>query len=294
MDDDDGQLGATQQFGDDGDDEDFFGDYSTAQDDTEGNEEINDEREGVRRAAALVKADVDGNQLQDETDVQHEKDYEDDEAAYGQTQHDISEYTKQEAEHQGSDLDEEDQGSEVDEDAIASLDTYDEIDDSDTWQVITAFFRAHGLVHQQLESFNDFVTYRMQEIVATHPPIVLSVPIYQNEEGEEGDTQLVYRLKFGQLVLSRPTMEEREGESRPIWPQEARLRNLTYSAPLFVHIEQETFRVCGSQEVRVDKTVYENIPLGRVSNRRFVVPCHLAFADTYDVTKCVLLAQSNG
>src|SRR5699024_178462 len=85
------------------------------------------------------------------------------------------------------------------------------------------------------------------------------------KDGEDsGDAQLVYRLKFGQLVLSRPTMEEREGESRPIWPQEARLRNLTYSAPLFVHIEQETFRVIGTQEVRVDKTTYENIPLGRV------------------------------
>ena len=39
----------------------------------------------------------------------------------------------------------------------------------DAWQVITAFFLAKGLVRQQLDSFNDFVSNTMQEIIDENP-----------------------------------------------------------------------------------------------------------------------------
>jgi DNA-directed RNA polymerase II subunit RPB2 len=77
-----------------------------------------------------------------------------------------------------------------------------------------------------LESFNDFVTFKMQEIVDEHPAIDIR-PEYQFRPEEEVDTSILYRLKFGQLSLNRPSVEDKEGESRYLWPSEARLRNLT-------------------------------------------------------------------
>lgn len=137
------------------------------------------------------------------------------------------------------------------------------IDELDSWKVISAFFRTHGLVHQQLESFNDFITFKMQEIVSNHPPIQLTAPSHMTDNS--GDIHLVYRLKFGQLTISRPSTEEKEGESRPIWPLEARLRNLTYAAPVYVEIVQETYQVHGDgQEKLVDSHKYESVHLGRV------------------------------
>lgn len=102
----------------------------------------------------------------------------------------------------------------------------DEITQIDSWQVIQAFFDHHGLCHQQLDSFNDFVTYKMQELVDEHPPIEIR-PESQYRPEDEIDATIMYRLKFGQLSLNRPSTEDAEGESRHLWPTEARLRNLT-------------------------------------------------------------------
>ena len=47
-----------------------------------------------------------------------------------------------------------------------------------------------------------------------------------------------YEIKFGQIFLSRPVHTEADGAVVPIFPQEARLRNLTYSAPLYVEMKK--------------------------------------------------------
>lgn len=49
-----------------------------------------------------------------------------------------------------------------------------------------------------------------------------------------------YEIRFGQIYLSRPTITEADGSVTPIFPQEARLRNLTYSAPLYVEMKKRT------------------------------------------------------
>lgn len=46
-----------------------------------------------------------------------------------------------------------------------------EIDSEDTWAVVGSFFEGKGLVSQQVESFNDFASYKLQEIIDAHPPI---------------------------------------------------------------------------------------------------------------------------
>jgi DNA-directed RNA polymerase II subunit RPB2 len=43
----------------------------------------------------------------------------------------------------------------------------------DTWAVIQAFFDEKGLVRQQLDSFDEFITGTILEIVEDTPPLVL-------------------------------------------------------------------------------------------------------------------------
>ena len=47
-------------------------------------------------------------------------------------------------------------------------------------------------------------------------------------------------MKFEQIYLSKPTHWEKDGSPVPLMPNEARLRNLTYSAPLYVDITKTT------------------------------------------------------
>ena len=48
----------------------------------------------------------------------------------------------------------------------------------------------------------------------------------------------VHSIKFGQIYLTQPTFWEKDGSSSILLPNDARLRNLTYSAPLYVDITQ--------------------------------------------------------
>jgi len=50
---------------------------------------------------------------------------------------------------------------------------------------VIRYFREKGLVRQQLESFNLFVTFSMQEIVSEHPPIELEEVAQHRSNDEE-------------------------------------------------------------------------------------------------------------
>eukprot|EP00922_Rhytidocystis_sp_ex-Travisia-forbesii_P064504 GHVS01095837.1.p1 GENE.GHVS01095837.1~~GHVS01095837.1.p1 ORF type:complete len:1128 (-),score=165.84 GHVS01095837.1:90-3473(-) len=105
----------------------------------------------------------------------------------------------------------------------------------------------------------------MQEIVDEHPAIdIRPQPQYKPEE-EEVDVTVLYRIKFTQLSLNRPSFDEKEGIVKHLWPQEARLRNLTYASPVYVDISQETYKLDddGKEHLEV-KTQYERVPLGKI------------------------------
>ncbi|OWF49277.1 DNA-directed RNA polymerase II subunit RPB2 [Mizuhopecten yessoensis] len=117
----------------------------------------------------------------------------------------------------------------------------DETDDitPDLWQeacwiVISSYFDEKGLVRQQLDSFDEFIQMSVQRIVEDSPQIDLQAEA-QHTSGTI-ETPPRYLLKFEQIYLSKPTHWEKDGAPSPMMPNEARLRNLTYSAPLYVDI----------------------------------------------------------
>ncbi|XP_065578696.1 DNA-directed RNA polymerase II subunit RPB2 [Artemia franciscana] len=130
------------------------------------------------------------------------------------------------------------------------LDPMYEEDDSDEisaelwqeacWIVINAYFDEKGLVRQQLDSFDEFIQMSIQRIVEDTPPIELQAEA-QHISGEI-ETPTKYTVKFEQIYLSKPTHWEKDGTATPVMPNEARLRNLTYSAPLYVDIVKTIIR----------------------------------------------------
>lgn len=115
-------------------------------------------------------------------------------------------------------------------------DYVEEITSEDCWQVISAFFDSKGLVSQQLDSFDEFVNSTMQELVSEDSVLTLDQNTPTNDDGI---VLRRYEIKFGQVFLSRPTVTEGDGTTNPLLPNEARLRNLTYSAPLFLEMKKK-------------------------------------------------------
>ena len=136
-------------------------------------------------------------------------------------------------------------------------DFYDEdeeegITSEDCWTVISSFFDSKGLVSQQLDSFDEFISSTMQELVEEQGQVTLDQTLPPDED--EADPVVVrrYELKFGTVMLSRPSVTEGDGATTIMLPQEARLRNLTYSSPLYLGISKRIMegreRVIGDED----------------------------------------------
>mmetsp|Transcript_26160 Transcript_26160/g.85938 ORF Transcript_26160/g.85938 Transcript_26160/m.85938 type:complete len:1224 (+) Transcript_26160:40-3711(+) len=140
----------------------------------------------------------------------------------------------------------------------------EEITADDSWVVISSYFEQKGLVRQQLDSFDEFMENTMQEIVDEAGDIVVES---QNQymPGQEGFTKRRYKINFGQIYLSKPMMTESNGDTDTLFPKEARLRNLTYSAPLYVDMSKTVTEIDeDGNEDQGEPEEYGKIFIGKV------------------------------
>ncbi|MBW6462442.1 MAG: DNA-directed RNA polymerase subunit B'' [DPANN group archaeon] len=93
-----------------------------------------------------------------------------------------------------------------------------------------------GLLSHQIESFNDFIEHRLQQIVDDIGEVKIDLPTEEN---------LV--IRFGKVQIGPPEIKESDGSTKYLNPTEARLRKLTYSStlyiemtPVFEDVEHET------------------------------------------------------
>src|SRR5437016_4796711 len=138
-------------------------------------------------------------------------------------------------------------------------------------ELIDAFFRERSIVNHHIASFNDFLptidnpNSRMQRIVdnlRSSPEDERRGIIKLDEDRTEGD---VIEIRIGRkrddrgridleakptITLGLPVVKEANGATHPLNPMEARLRNLNYTAPIYLDftviengIEREPERV---------------------------------------------------
>ncbi|CAG8440093.1 18809_t:CDS:10, partial [Acaulospora morrowiae] len=100
------------------------------------------------------------------------------------------------------------------------------------WTVVSSFFEKRGIVRQQTDSFDDFIQSGLQEVIEQNREVVLT----HMEDVDNMGNQICKRIRieFGQLLFGKPTITESDGSTMRLYPQEARLRNLTYASPLFL------------------------------------------------------------
>jgi DNA-directed RNA polymerase subunit B len=127
-----------------------------------------------------------------------------------------------------------------------------EISKEDTHLLLKAFFREKGLVRQHLDSFNEFIDHGLQEVVDEVGEIPIEVP------------ESPYRVKLGQIWIidpqtriTGPYVTEVDGTKHEIYPMEARLRNLTYAAPIAL----EMTPVVDGREQDTELVYIGNIPV---------------------------------
>lgn len=77
--------------------------------------------------------------------------------------------------------------------------------------------------------------------------------------------QTIYKIRFGQIYLSKPMMTESDGETATLFPKAARLRNLTYSAPLYVDVSMSVIKKGHDGEELTEPQDLAKVFIGKVS-----------------------------
>jgi len=105
--------------------------------------------------------------------------------------------------------------------------------------LIAKHFADNSLVNSNIESFNYFVEHELQRIVNENKDIEPTI-IPPNVES--------FKIRLDKIEVKEPMITEADGSARPIYPVEARLRKLSYAAPIFIEVsshindvQRETF-----------------------------------------------------
>uniref|UniRef100_A0A672R237 DNA-directed RNA polymerase subunit beta n=1 Tax=Sinocyclocheilus grahami TaxID=75366 RepID=A0A672R237_SINGR len=105
------------------------------------------------------------------------------------------------------------------EEFAAPVDTVEE-----KWKLLPAFLKVKGLVKQHIDSFNYFINVEIKKIMKANEKIT-------------SDADPMWYLKYLNIYVGMPDVEESFYVTRPVSPHECRLRDMTYSAPITVDIE---------------------------------------------------------
>lgn len=105
--------------------------------------------------------------------------------------------------------------------------------------LIKKYFDEHSFIESNIESFNNFVDKEMQNIVYEMGDIIPTIipPDIQD-----------FKIKLDKVWITKPQIIEADGSKINVFPIEARLRKLTYSAPIHLEVsahidgvQRETF-----------------------------------------------------
>src|SRR3989338_118923 len=93
--------------------------------------------------------------------------------------------------------------------------------------LVRKYFEEKKFVESNIQSFNALLDKKLQEVV---------------EENKEAEPTIIphniekFKIRFGRITVGKPEITEADGSKRPIYPMEARLRKISYNAPLFLEI----------------------------------------------------------
>ncbi|MFH1588167.1 MAG: DNA-directed RNA polymerase subunit B'' [Candidatus Diapherotrites archaeon] len=118
------------------------------------------------------------------------------------------------------------------------------------WDLINSYFKNRNFAQMEIESFNQFVNQKINEIVGENKEIVPKI--------EE------VKIELEDIELNKPKLVEADGSPRNnFFPMEARIRNRTYSGSMFL-----TMRLLRRDvEQDVKKAYIGEMPIMLKSNR---------------------------
>lgn len=139
----------------------------------------------------------------------------------------------------------------------------DEDFEASTWDVVDCYFannKGYQLVKHQLESFNDFILRKLDQIIKGFN----SIEVQHQYIPEVSQFKYIMVVDVTNPVLSKPIIYEKDGSTKTMTPNDARQRNFTYSSNLTVNIKITGKTLGENGEYNIDTKELNNVLLGKI------------------------------
>src|SRR5271170_2916614 len=87
------------------------------------------------------------------------------------------------------------------------------INNDEVWHIIKTYFKTHSLAHHQIQTFNDAIYGKLDEIINHCKTLKID---YADTEGNIS----TWTISFGTLFFKPPEHTEVDGKTNPIFPTE--------------------------------------------------------------------------
>src|SRR3989344_1025175 len=93
--------------------------------------------------------------------------------------------------------------------------------------LIQKYFDEQTFVDSDIDSYNDFIEKQLNQIIEENKEITPTIIPHNIDE---------FKIKLDRIWAIKPEITEADGSKRNVFPVEARLRKLTYSAPTYIEV----------------------------------------------------------
>ena len=133
-----------------------------------------------------------------------------------------------------------------------------------TWDVIDTFFKKDRvLINHHLNSYNYFMDKELQGIIREKEFNKIRINNKESYDEEKQVFKEIYEVEFGKVYISKPVLYDKP--NKLMYPNEARLRKLTYGANMYLDIHHRTITTNDNDEETITHhSTLEKYPCGRM------------------------------
>jgi DNA-directed RNA polymerase II subunit RPB2 len=149
------------------------------------------------------------------------------------------------------------------------------------WHIIESYFKGHHLerlVRHQLESYNNFIGYQIIKTIEMFNPVRI---VSENDyDPVNNKYSLEIFVTFENFQIYRPQIHENNGAIKIMFPQEARLRNFTYSSSMTVDLNIKYVIRTGSELEHI-QTLHKNISKIHIGKMPIMLKSNICVLNQY-------------
>jgi DNA-directed RNA polymerase II subunit RPB2 len=134
------------------------------------------------------------------------------------------------------------------------------LSESEMFNILRNLFKVEGFARHQIDTFNSFINFGISKILTEESNIVIA---NKNQK---------YTISFSDVYIPKPNVIEENRELKKLYPNDARIRDLSYCSPIYVSVV-EKIEIEGKETV---VTKHPNIIIGKIPIMLRSSKCYLS------------------